>query len=300
MKKLLAILPAVALAFTGCGVSSSDEVTIVVSSSSTAQSSSGFEKISLNDQIVYDMGEFAYTNGVFEVTKGLCTSEANHAVWKKVPKTGSLTDNLNGSAEVDLGEGKSTYYFNVEESFPNGTYYKASTLKDPLVLGFVLDDPYYDDVVFVNNECIFQYFGEMKETFADIAEVRAEFINVKCNELDYGGLAMKYVAHTDTSIDYDVSYGSMVSRVHQGFRYAFNEADCNAAFDEYQKEYEDGETEDLFDFNRYDQRLHADENFTDLIIAYNNNAALAKKAEISEKDVLKLLRAAGSSIRRAK
>lgn len=295
MKKVLAVLPAVALAMTGC-VSSSDD------SNSVAPTPASLP----TDFIVTEMGEYSYAaDGSLEVTKATCTDYANEVVWKKTTQRGSLTDAGNGTAKMDLGDGdgKNTYEFRVAagEKFPEGNFYKSSTLNDPLIWGVVLEDPYYSEAVFINTDCIFQNFGEMQETLALMVGVPKTSINMSCKTLSIEGLEMTYVSHTQESIEYTVSYGGVTSSVKQRFRYAYVENDCKKAFKDYQKEYESGETQDFFNFDYYDQDIDASAEFTDLIINFHNRTRLAKSAPtLTKKQIKDIFRAVGSKIRHGK
>ena len=296
MKKVLAVLPAVALAMTGC-LSSSE-------SSPAAPTPAALP----TDYIISEMGEYSYAaDGTLEITKATCTDYANEAVWKKTTQVGSLTDAGNGKAQMDLGDGagKNTYEFRVAagEQFPEGNFYKSSTLNDPLIWGVVLEDPYYSEALFINTDCIFQNFGEMQETLALIAKVPKSSINMSCKTLSIEGLEMTYVSHTQGSIEYTVSYGGVTSNVKQAFRYAFVENDCKKAFKDYQQEYENGETQDFFNFDYYDQDIDASAEFVDLITNFHNRTGLAKSAEtptLTEKQIKDIFRAIGSKLRHGK
>ena len=295
MKKVFAVLPAVALALTGC-VSSSDD------SNSAAPAPAALP----TDFIVTEMGEYSYaTDGSLEVTKATCTDYANEVVWKKTTHNGSLTDAGNGTAQMDLGDGagKNTYEFRVAagEQFPEGNFYKSSTLNNPLIHGVVLEDPYYSDVVYINTDSVFENFGEMQETLSLIAGVPKSSISMSCKTLSIEGLEMTYVSHTQGSIEYTVSYAGVTSNVKQTFRYAFVENDCRKAFKDYQQEYESGETQDFFNFDLYDQDISASSEFTDLISNFHNRTGLAKSAAtptMTEKQIKDILRAVGSKLRR--
>ena len=296
MKKVLAVLPAVALALTAC-VSSTDD------SNATA---SPTQPQLPTDYIISEMGEYSYAaDGTLEITKATCTDYANEAVWKKTTQVGSLTDAGNGKAQMDLGDGagKNTYEFTVAagEQFPEGNFYKSSTLNDPLIWGVVLEDPYYSEALFINTDCIFQNFGEMQETLALMVGVPKSSINMSCKTLSIEGLEMTYVSHTQGSIEYTVSYGGVTSTVKQRFRYAFVENDCKKAFKDYQQEYENGETQDFFNFDYYDQDIDASAEFTDLIINFHNRTGLAKSAPtLTEKQIKDIFRAIGSKLRHGK
>lgn len=298
MKKVFAVLPAVALALTAC-VSSTDD--------SNATASPAQPQLP-TDYIVTEMGSYSYAaDGTLEVTKATCTDYANEVVWKKTTQVGSLTDAGNGKAQMDLGDGdgKNTYEFTVAagEQFPEGNFYKSSTLNDPLIWGVVLEDPYYSEAVFINTDCIFENFGEMQETLALMVGVPKSSINMSCKTLSIEGLEMTYVSHTQGSIDYTVSYGGVTSTVKQNFRYAYVENDCKKAFRDYQKEYENGETQDFFNFDYYDQDIDASAEFTDLITNFHNRTGLAKSAEmptLTEKQIKNIFRAVGSKLRHGK
>jgi len=298
MKKVLAVLPAVALALTAC-VSSTDD------SNATA---SPTQPQLPTDYIISEMGEYSYAaDGTLEITKATCTDYANEAVWKKTTQVGSLTDAGNGKAQMDLGDGagKNTYEFTVAagEQFPEGNFYKSSTLNDPLIWGVVLEDPYYSEALFINTDCIFQNFGEMQETLALMVGVPKSSINMSCKTLSIEGLEMTYVSHTQGSIEYTVSYGGVTSTVKQRFRYAFVENDCKKAFKDYQQEYENGETQDFFNFDYYDQDIDASAEFVDLITNFHNRTGLAKSAEtptMTEKQIKDIFRAIGSKLRHGK
>ncbi|MDY6330393.1 MAG: hypothetical protein SPL52_02720 [Fibrobacter sp.] len=296
MKKVLAVLPAVALALTAC-VSSTDD------SNATA---SPTQPQLPTDYIISEMGEYSYAaDGTLEITKATCTDYANEAVWKKTTQVGSLTDAGNGTAQMDLGDGagKNTYEFRVAagEQFPEGNFYKSSTLNDPLIWGVVLEDPYYSDVIYINTDCIFENFGEMQETLSLIAKVPKSSINMSCKTLSIEGLEMTYVSHTQGSIEYTVSYGGVTSNVKQAFRYAFVENDCRKAFKDYQQEYENGETQEFFNFDLYDQDISASAEFVDLITNFHNRTGLAKSAPtLTEKQIKDIFRAIGSKLRHGK
>lgn len=296
MKKVLAVLPVVALALTGC-----------ISSSDDSKTSADPAPAQLpTDFIVTEMGSYRYAaDGTLEVTKATCSDYANEVVWKQTTQSGSLTDAGNGKAQMDLGDGdgKNTYEFRAAagEQFPEGNFYKSSALNDPLIWGVVLEDPYYSEAVFINTDCIFQNFGEMQETLALMVGVPKTSINMSCKTLSIEGLEMTYVSHTQESIEYTVSYGGEKSTVKQRFRYAFVENDCKKAFKDYQKEYESGETQDFFNFDYYDQDIDASAEFTDLIVNFHNRTGLAKSAPtLTEKQIKDILRAIGKRLRHGK
>ena len=296
MKKVLAVLPVVALALTGC-----------ISSSDDSKTSADPAPAQLpTDFIVTEMGSYSYAaDGTLEVTKATCSDYANEVVWKKTTQSGSLTDAGNGKAQMDLGDGdgKNAYEFRAAagEQFPEGNFYKSLTLNDPLIWGVVLEDPYYSEAVFINTDCIFENFGEMQETLALMVGVPKSSINMSCKTLSIEGLEMTYVSHTQGSIDYTVSYGGVTSTVKQNFRYAFVENDCKKAFKDYQKEYESGETQDFFNFDYYDQDIDASAEFTDLIVNFHNRTGLAKSAPtLTEKQIKDIFRAVGSKLRHGK
>ncbi|MBQ2561132.1 MAG: hypothetical protein II565_11200 [Fibrobacter sp.] len=293
MKKILTILPVAALAFTGCVSSSDDSTTTAPKNLPT-------------DYIITQMGEYSYTeDGRLEITKATCTDRANEAVWTKVNQQGSLTDVKDGKAQIDLGDGrgKLAYDFKplVDELYPNALYYNSAALGNPLIEGVVLESPnYYSDVAYINTNCIFQNFGEMQETLAEIAKVPKSSITMDCRKLSISGLEMTYTSHTESSIDYTLSYGGISCPVKQKFLYAFDQEDCALAFKNYQKEYENGETQDFFNFELHDQDINACSDFVDLIVNFHNATGLAKSGSTSaftEKQVKDILRAVGSRLR---
>lgn len=298
MKKLLAILPAATLALTGC-----------LSSSESNSTAASLTPAPLPTKyIVTQMGEFNYAaDGALEITKATCSSYANEFVWKKTTQNGSLTDAGDNSANMDLGDGagKNAYKFTaiVGEKFPNGNFYKTSALDNALIEGVVLEDPYYNDVVYVNTECLFKHFGEMQETMAEIAKVKKNEVTMDCDKISIQGLTMEYVSHTETSIDYKLSYAGKTCSMHHKFLYAFNRDDCATAFKNYQKEFENGETNDFFDFELHDQDIDASAECVDVLTNFHNATGLAKSgaaSTISEKQVKDILRAFGTRLRRGK
>ena len=297
MKKVLTILPLTALALTGC-LSSSD-------SSATAPDPQ--PKTLPTDHIISEMGEYSYAaDGTLEITKGTCSDYQNEVVWDKKTLHGSLTDAGNGTAKLDLGDGngQNSYDFVAAymEPFPSGSYYKTSSINNPLIEGVVLDDSYYNDVAFVNTDCLFQNFGEMRETLALIAKVPESRIEMGCKTLSIEGLEMTYTLHTQMSVKYTLSYGGKVCNVDHSFRYANVKTDCERAFRDYQREYESGETNDLFDFNLYDQDINTTA-CDEVLVDFHNVTGLAKSADapaISKKQVKDILRAIGNRIRHGK
>ena len=293
MKKVLALLPAATLALTGCLSSSDDD-----NSTPAAHP---------DDYIVTQMGSFVYEDGNFEITKATCSSYANEYVWKKENQPGLLKAVSDNSAEIDFGRtgNKVAYDFKAiaGEKFPSGFFYKSSALKDPLIEGLKLEEPYYNEVVFVNTDCIFQYLGEMRETMAEIAKVPKDSVTLECKKISIQGLEMTYDSHTPTSINYTISYAGKSCPITHEFRYAYNENDCAAAFKNYQKEYDNGETDKPFDFELHDQNIHACSEFVDLITDFHNATGLAKSASessLSEKQVKDILRLIGNRIRKGK
>jgi hypothetical protein len=293
MKKILAILPAATLALTGCLSSSDDDSSASV--------------VLPDDYIVTQMGEFVYEDGNWEITKATCTDYANEYVWKKGNQLGSLKAGDNNTAEIDFDRTGNKVAYNFKaltgENFPSGLYYKSSALKDPLIEGFKLEDPYYNEVVFVNTDCLFQHLGEMQETMAEIAKVPKNTVTMECKKISIQGLEMTYDSHTPTSINYTISYGGKSCPIKHEFRYAYNENECAAAFKDYQQEYANGETNDLFDFELYDQNISACSDFVDLITDFHNATGLAKSASessLSEKQVKDILRLIGNRIRKGK
>lgn len=298
MKKLLAILPAATFALTGC-LSSSDN---------SATSASPVPPPLPVDFIVTEMGEYSYAaDGALEITKATCKDYANEVVWKKTTQTGSLTDNGDNTAKINLGDGSgyNTYKFAslAGERFPVGSFYKTSTINNPLVEGLILEDPYYSEVIFVNTQCLFQNFGEMQETMSQIAKVPKSSVTMECNKVSIQGLTMTYVSHTETSIDYTLSYAGKSCSMKHNFLYAYNRDDCSKAFANYQQEYANGETQDFFNFDLYDQDITASAECIDVLGDFHNATGLAKSgasSALSEKQVKDILRALGSRIRHGK
>lgn len=298
MKKFLAILPAATLALTGCLSSTEEE----------NETPAPTPKILPTDYIVSEMGEYSYgADGSLEITKATCTDRANEYVWTKVTQQGSLTDTQNNTAQIDLGDGagKNAYDFKplAGETFPNGSFYKTSSLGNALIEGVMLEDPYYSDVIFVNTQCLFQNFGEMQETLALMAKVPKSSITMECNKLSIQGLEMTYVSHTETGMNYTLSYGGKSCTVKHEFRYAYNKDDCAKAFSDYQQDYANGETQDFFDFNLYDQNIVVANECVDIFTSFHNETGLAKSASaptIDEKQFKAILRAVGSRLRKGK
>ena len=293
MKKILAILPAATLALTGCLSSSDDDSSASV--------------VLPDDYIVIQRGSFVYEDGNFEITKATCSSYANEYVWKKDNQPGILKAGDNNTAEIDFGRTGNKVAYNFKaiagEEFPSGLYYKSSALKDPLIEGLKLEDPYYDEVVFVNTDCLFQHLGEMQETMAEIAGVPKTSVTMECKKISIQGLEMTYDSHTPTSINYTISYAGKSCPIKHEFRYAYNENDCADAFKDYQKEYANGETDKPFDFELNDQHINACSEFVDLITNFHNVTGLAKSASessLSEKQVKDILRLIGNRIRKGK
>ena len=294
MKKILAFLPAATLALTGC-VSSSDD-----DSSSTSV-------VLPDDYIIAQMGEFTYEDGNIEITTATCTDAANEFVWQKENRLGSLNLVSDNTAEFDAKRdgNKVSYAFKAiaGETFPNGVFYRSSSLKDSLVEGFRLEDPYYSEVAFINTQCLFRNFGEMQETLAEIAGVPKTSITMECNKISIQGLEMTYDSHTNTSINYTISYAGKSCPIKHEFRYAYNKDDCSAAFKDYQQEYANGETEEFFNFELYDQNITACSDFVDLIVDFHTATGLAKSgsdSSLSEKQIKDVLRAIGNRLRKGK
>ena len=300
MKKFLALLPAATLALTGCLSSSENNAT----SASPVPAVSAYPK----DFIVTQMGEFTYESAKFELTKATCTDRANEYVWAKNTQKGSLVfdgENVKTGkklAYVNFGDGQVEYEYNYisGEHLPNATFYKPSTLNNPLIEGFILEKPYYSEVVYINTQCLFQNFGEMQETMAEIAKVKKNEVTMECNKISIQGLTMEYVSHTETSVNYTLSYAGKTCSVEHEFLYAYNKNDCSKAFKNYQQEYENGETQEFFDFELYDQDIHASAECSDVLKNFHNATGLAKSGEtstVSEKQVKDILRAVGARLR---
>ncbi len=314
MNKILAVLPAAALAVTACtSTSTTGPEDVISNSSSSVEAVSGESSSSTvttpvknypTKYIVTDMGEYEFSGSAWTVTKGSCTSEANKAVWKKVSQTGSLVQNANGTVSVDLGdgEGAETFDYRVESAFPMGDYFLTSSLQMPLVIGFSLTTPNkYTEMIYPTSECVLKDFGEMAETFSEIAEAAsANDVVVGCNDISYGPMKLTYLSNDETSIDYSLTYKDYSCKLHHEFLYADSEEDCKLAFETYQKEYEEGETKDLFDFENYDQNINAAEGseeacealFLHFMLDNAGNLNLSKQAPVDvEKQVKKLVRA---------
>ena len=295
MKKLLAILPAATFALTACVSSSSDD------------SASVTTPVSLpTDYIVAEMGEYDYdSDGTLTITKGSCSAYQNEALWKLEETRGSIAKVDDDHAQINLGAGAGTQAYNFKamagEPFPNGSFYKTSALSDALIEGVILEEPYYSDVYYVNTQCFFQNFGEMQETMAEIAKVPKSSVTMECDKISIQGLEMKYVSHDKDGVKYTLSYAGKTSNVDHKFLYAFNKDDCTKAFKNYQQEFENGETEDAFDFELNDQDINASEEFTDVLTSFHAATGLAKSGEaastVSEKQIKDILRAVGNRLR---
>ena len=310
MKKLWSLLPAAALALVGCNSSSSSDSStatapeIPVENQPEENPTVTPSKKLPTDYIVVEMGGYEYSGPTLTITKGVCKDKANKYDWSTVTQTGSLNKNDDGTVRADLGDGngEGLYEFKGEGSFPKGDYYLSSMLDSALAWGFSLTDASnYSEVVYPTTDCIFKYFGEMVETFEGITEANGGAqLQVGCNDIKMGDFVMSYESNTETSIDFKVSYNGKSCKMHQDFLYAYSEKDCELAFKNYQQEYENGETTDFFDFGKYDQDIQAEEACEALLIDYNGAAVLAKKAEVSEKQIKKVLKAIASSIRKQK
>ena len=294
MKKLLALLPAATFALTACVSSSSDD------------SASVTTPVSLpTDYIVAEMGEYDYdSDGTLTITKGSCSSYQNEVLWKLEDTRGSIAKVDDDNVQINLGDGAGAQAYNFKamagEQFPNGSFYKTSALSDALIEGVILEEPYYSDVYYVNTQCFFQNFGEMQETMAEIAKVSKSSVTMECDKISIKGLEMKYVSHDKDGVKYTLSYAGKTSNVDHKFLYAFNKDDCTKAFKNYQKEFENGETDDAFDFELHDQDIHASEECTDVLTEFHEVTGLAKSGEsstISEKQVKDILRAVGNRLR---
>jgi len=298
MKKLLALLPAATFALTGC-LSSSDSSTTAATPTPAPLPT---------DFIVVQMGEYDYAqDGSMEVIKATCSSYANEASWKVTSQNGSVTKVDDDNAQLDLGDGAGSQAYKFKamtgEQFPVGSFYKTSTLDSALIHGVILEDPYYSDVVYINTQCLFQNFGEMQETMAEIAKVPKTSVTMECNKISIQGLEMNYVSHTETSINYTLSYAGQTCSVDHKFLYAFNKDDCTKAFTNYQKEFESGETDDVFDFELHDQDIHTSAECTDVLTNFHLATGLAKSGDVSannEKLVKDIFRAVGNRLRRSK
>lgn len=308
MKKLWPLIPAVALALVGCNSSSSGSSTATAPEipSDDPPPPPAPQKKLPTDYIVVEMGSFEYTGSGLTITKGVCKDKANKYDWSTVPQSGSIAKNDDGSVNVDLGDGNGThkYEYKSEGSFPKGDYFLSSMLDSASVWGFSLAEPKdYSAVIYPPKDCIFKYFGEMVETFGGITETDVSDnaqLKVGCSEILLGDFVMTYVSNTETSIDYKISFGGKSCKMHQDFLYAYSEKDCELAFSNYQQEYEAGETTDFFDFDKHDQDITAEEACVGLLADYNGAAVLAKKATVSEKQIKKILKAAGASLRKQK
>ena len=294
MKKLLALLPAATFALTACTSSSDDGVSATTPASLPT------------DYIVAEMGEYDYdSDGTLTITKGSCSSYQNEVSWKKVETRGSIAKVDDDHAQINLGAGAGTQAYNFKamagEPFPNGSFYKTSALSDALIEGVILEEPYYSDVYYVNTQCFFQNFGEMQETMAEIAKVPKSSVTMECDKISIQGLEMKYVSHDKDGVKYTLSYAGKTSNVDHKFLYAFNKDDCTKAFKNYQQEFENGETEDAFDFELNDQDINASEEFTDVLTSFHAATGLAKSGEatstVSEKQIKDILRAVGNRLR---
>lgn len=295
MKKVLTILPAVAIALTGC-VSSSDD-----------DNTASTPKTLPTDYIVTEMGEFVYEDGNFMTTRATCTDRANEAVWEKVNSPGFLRAGDNNTAEIDLtaSGNKVTYEYRplTGEVFPSGYYYRSSMLDNPLIQGIFLEEPYFNEVIYVNTDCLFQNFGEMQETMAEIAGVEKSSVNMGCKTVSVAGLEMNYVSHTSTSIDYTLSFAGQSCTIKHNFLYAFKKSDCELAFKNYQDEYANGETQEFFDFELYDQDITASVECVQILSDFHNATGLAKSgaaSSLSEKQVKNMIRAIGNRLRKGK
>ena len=293
MKKLLALLPAATFALTACTSSSDDGV-------------SAPPPVSLpTDYIVAQMGEFDYdSDGNLTITKGSCEAYANEASWKTVETRGSIAKVDDDNAQINLGEGAGAQAYNFKaiagEQFPNGSFYKTSALSDALIEGVILEDPYYSDVYYINTQCFFQNFGEMQETMAEIAKVPKSSVTMDCDKVSIQGLEMKYVSHEKDAVKYTLSYAGKTCDVDHKFLYSFDKDDCTKAFKNYQQEFENGETEDAFDFERHDQDIHASAECVDVLSDFHDATGLAKSgaaSTIGEKQIKDILRAVGARLR---
>lgn len=109
------------------------------------------------------------------------------------------------------------------------------------------------------NAALVVYYGCLMERALgeNVINEDAEYISViDCETVDVAGMRLKVKSATRSSMSLEYSVGSVSCPIEMNMRYAINEADCKAAYEEYQN---DDEAEDEFYFDEYMEKIISDD-----------------------------------------
>lgn len=138
----------------------------------------------------------------------------------------------------------------VGSSFPVGSWIAVDEIEG-VKASFILESD--------KNASLVAYYGCLMESALgeDVINEDAEYFSVvDCQTVDVAGMQLKVKSATTSSMSLEYSVGSVSCPLEINMRYAINEADCKAAYEEYQN---DDEAEDEFYFDEYMEKIISDD-----------------------------------------
>ncbi|GEM_PF-3298071 len=138
----------------------------------------------------------------------------------------------------------------VGSSFPVGSWI-ATEEENGIKIGFALESD--------KNANLVAYYGCFMESALGNKVFDEEYQAVEiidCETVDVAGMQLKVKSATTSSMSLEYSVGSVSCPIEMNMRYAINETDCKAAYEEYKV---DDEAEDEFYFDEYMEEIVSDD-----------------------------------------
>lgn len=277
MKKAFWFLPAAMLAFVACSsdssstsasnedvpmssaiseddgnLSSSSVISDQEEKSSSSMESSG--SLPEANYMIVDKGTYKIEGNTLNFQLPQCEVVNGRLVWSK--DGGEIYpylydyDKSSGLISVVDDEDERMNMEYVGSSFPVGSWI-ATEEENGIKIGFALESD--------KNANLVAYYGCFMESALgeDVINEDAEYFSVvDCQTVDVAGMQLKVKSATTSSMSLEYSVGSVSCPLEINMRYAINEADCKAAYEEYQN---DDEAEDEFYFDEYMEKIISDD-----------------------------------------
>lgn len=277
MKKAFWFLPAAMLAFVACSsdssstsasnedvpmssaiseddgnLSSSSVISDQEEKSSSSMESSG--SLPEANYMIVDKGTYKIEGNTLNFQLPQCEVVNGRLVWSK--DGGEIYpylydyDKSSGLISVVDDEDELMNMEYVGSSFPVGSWI-ATEEENGIKIGFALESD--------KNANLVAYYGCFMESALSNKVFEEEYQAVEiidCETVDVAGMQLKVKSATTSSMSLEYSVGSVSCPLEINMRYAINEADCKAAYEEYQN---DDEAEDEFYFDEYMEKIISDD-----------------------------------------
>lgn len=194
------------------------------------------------------------------------------------------------------------YDANLDLPYPAGLLYQADKVKEYSIDGVVIGDGTYSNVGFINTDCPVEDLDFADEIMNFLKINENDRISYKCNTVTAAGVDIKLVSNKPTSVSYQVAFGDNRCDLTETLRFAYNEEDCNAAYEDFLIDVEDDPTL-KFDMNDYSYSLNTESLacIDNLLDDFYMNAPLFKGKQVEKKtskDFAKLLAQMSKKIRK--